>query len=1203
MLRAQFKVSTLRSLSRRQSYVLVLDFASSPPLLDWYKMRRGEEVKRSFTFQSCIKLEKNNKDPTCLIVAFASPGNAVPVASQRPAASASASAAAASETAGSAAAPAAVSSSGSSVWQKVVFFSSADERELFCDLVHAAIVSGESAVRLYQQLDQQKGSRGGDGGAAAKAVAPPSPASASLPPALQSLVGVDFCSFLIAYSAAQTQLDSSAIARANNRSTQGAAASSGSSGSASQQQRDASTTVASLTSSHRHHSQPSDSRLIADRLLQAHALDAEAAKAGGAGGGAGSGSGEQRGGGGGVEEMFGFQLLEGEVVVMQCPHATRLDAAAGGGAGGDVRSWEPSAVALPPPSPAAAASSSSRPASPSAASSSASCRGNLFITNYRLMFREYRAAAGDRQQRPAHSASLSSSAPLSSSSFSSSSSSSSAAFAAASFPFLFPSASFSSPTADFELTLGAVLRLFTSPSSPCCLVVVSKDNRRLELGFDNGSDWVQSLVSQLQAMAFRPVSKLFAFEHGKAVRARRKERREARERRAEERRRREEAEAADAEDESARDERDGWTTLEPQAQPEEAAEEEGEVDGWSLYSPAAEYARLGLLSGGLYRLSTANANFSLCPTYPPCFVTPAIISDADLASIASHRSQQRLPAVVYLHPLTGATLSRSAQPLVGVRGKRNELDEALISVLRRSSPCNSTAFVIMDARPYKAAMGNAVMGKGYESTAHYERSSIVFCGIDNIHHVRHSLDKLNAICSSAPTQGGAAQPLAASAGGAVGGGGAVAGVSAAVGGQVGGVEDSQWLLRLDATQWLHYIRLLLSAAVRIAICLSVDGCSVLARCSDGWDRTAQLTSLTLLMLDPFHRTMRGFAVLVEKEWLSFGHHFAQRHGQGSADWEDGQRAPVFLQWLDCVWQLMRQFPAAFEFNEEMLVDLWDAMIGNCYGSFLFDSQREREEAAVSAETESVWTALLSPRRREKYVNPLYQHRVAQPSAAQRRVDIIDLLASSASAAAASSASPPALPLSYCIPNVSARRLVLWERFHLRWDREYVRTFLSSSPLTGRRQQQDREQRRILRKYHTMRSMLQQAGVDVDALDTEDDAVQLGTTEAAAAEKGRAGSANGGDGSSVPVSAKDRKVAAARTLSARDFARAGKAAQPDDGGSSGGATARVRPALHLNTFSPPTPTASAADSDSGPSFSLSISAAVAKEELGTEEQKQ
>lgn len=49
--------------------------------------------------------------------------------------------------------------------------------------------------------------------------------------------------------------------------------------------------------------------------------------------------------------------------------------------------------------------------------------------------------------------------------------------------------------------------------------------------------------------------------------------------------------------------------------------------------------------------------------------------------------------------------------------------------------------------------------------------------------------------------------------------------------------------------------------------------SVIVHCSDGWDRTAQLTSLAMLMLDGYYRTIRGFQMLIEKEWLSFGHRF------------------------------------------------------------------------------------------------------------------------------------------------------------------------------------------------------------------------------------------------------------------------------------------------------------------------------------------
>jgi hypothetical protein len=74
------------------------------------------------------------------------------------------------------------------------------------------------------------------------------------------------------------------------------------------------------------------------------------------------------------------------------------------------------------------------------------------------------------------------------------------------------------------------------------------------------------------------------------------------------------------------------------------------------------------------------------------------------------------------------------------------------------------------------------------------------------------------------------------------------------------------------------VRLILESAAEIAKILAGKGVSVVIHCSDGWDRTSQLCSLAELMLDPYYRTRRGFAILVEHEWLSFGHKFAERHG-------------------------------------------------------------------------------------------------------------------------------------------------------------------------------------------------------------------------------------------------------------------------------------------------------------------------------------
>ena len=334
---------------------------------------------------------------------------------------------------------------------------------------------------------------------------------------------------------------------------------------------------------------------------------------------------------------------------------------------------------------------------------------------------------------------------------------------------------------------------------------------------------------------------------------------------------------------------------------------------------AAEYPRRGLRV-----VRQGDNNLALCDTYPPDLVVPASVSDLELKRVAAYRSKGRIPAVVWTSPdpSSGATISRSSQPKPGVQNKRSADDERYLDELRRL--CAAKRLVVVDARSKVATQGNRMMGMGTELTRYYEGVDLFYGNISNIHAAREALSSVHALCRD----------------GATGSGGPYDG-------------GATWLGKLDGTKWLSMVHAILASAVKTVDLVHYERTAVLVHCSDGWDRTPQITVLAILMLDPTFRTLDGFMALLQKEWADFGHKFDERCGHTDESGED-ERSPVFLLFVDALFQLLRQFPHHFEFTVDLLIALLDQLHACRYGTFLDNCFMKREAKKIHGSTAPLW---------------------------------------------------------------------------------------------------------------------------------------------------------------------------------------------------------------------------------------------------------
>ena len=383
------------------------------------------------------------------------------------------------------------------------------------------------------------------------------------------------------------------------------------------------------------------------------------------------------------------------------------------------------------------------------------------------------------------------------------------------------------------------------------------------------------------------------------------------------------------------------------------------IDGWKLYDAWNEYKRQKVpVDMECFRPSQLNKNYKLCETYPSFMLVPSDVDDSTIIEMVSCRSKKRFPLLTYCYThennndeddeIIQTFLFRSSQINIGLLFKKNNSCEIdYINALTSKGKSNK-GFIFYDCRPYISAKANALKGAGTDEKSHYLNcKEIIFGNIENIHAVKNSFKKAIEKISY--------------------------GMSQINNGKLSCNQNNsnfkKFLSKFEESKWLDYLSDLLTGA-NVIINRLKSRLNVICHCSDGWDRTSQVCSLVQIILDPYFRTFEGFAVLIEKDWISFGHQFAIRNGCDFRPEKKKERSPIFIQFLHAVYQIMIQYPTAFEFQQNLLIYLSEEIYSNKFGTFLFNCEKELEEHNARETTVSIWSDIFL--NKKKYMNPYYK---------------------------------------------------------------------------------------------------------------------------------------------------------------------------------------------------------------------------------------
>uniref|UniRef100_H2ZS65 Myotubularin related protein 12 n=1 Tax=Latimeria chalumnae TaxID=7897 RepID=H2ZS65_LATCH len=205
--------------------------------------------------------------------------------------------------------------------------------------------------------------------------------------------------------------------------------------------------------------------------------------------------------------------------------------------------------------------------------------------------------------------------------------------------------------------------------------------------------------------------------------------------------------------------------------------------------------------------------------------------------------------------------------------------------------------------------------------------------------------------------------------------------------------DLKWFSSVENSNWLEVIRQCLKKVIDVIRYLENTTTYVVLLVEDSCDLCCVISSLVQLMMDPYYRTKHGFQSLIQKEWVMGGHCFLDRCNHLRQT--EKEEVPIFLLFLDCVWQLLQQYPPAFEFTETYLTVLSDSLYIPIFSTFFFNTPFQRDEPFMADKNQCIqsnplsystvwdWSLQFEPKAQALFKNPLYVEKPKQDKTVQK----------------------------------------------------------------------------------------------------------------------------------------------------------------------------------------------------------------------------